>query len=36
MEQGDGPLVEGLTRAHIEKAKQTVSRALGDGLGDGR
>lgn len=31
MEQGDGPLVERLTRAHIEKARQTISRALGDG-----
>ncbi|GAA2941483.1 GntR family transcriptional regulator [Streptomyces enissocaesilis] len=36
MEQGDGPLAERLTREHIEKAKQTISRALGDAPGAGR
>ncbi|MFD4899383.1 GntR family transcriptional regulator [Streptomyces sp. NPDC058411] len=36
MEQGDGPLAEHLTRAHIDKARQTIARALGDDLGAGR
>jgi len=36
MEQGDGPLAERLTRAHIEKARQTISRALEVDPGGGR
>ncbi|MFB7031640.1 MULTISPECIES: GntR family transcriptional regulator [unclassified Streptomyces] len=36
VEQGDGPLAEQLTRAHIDKAMQNLSGALGDVPGAGR